>query len=325
MAFFGLEADMAGDDRGLAGELDVAYSTAEEFGRLALEWLTDGVRFLAGDVSDEILAGPPLKPYWHKGVIDEEDPRFAVRVPPLWGDVSILYPPRNMFYAKPYSRTSLKRLAALAPELNEATVSLRRESASGRQACAVAVSRVGEDSGYARLLVWLYPGENGDYAADCPAVVFMRGFAERYAPVFGHVSYADSVTDAETQLEQALNRRPRHTLPEWDRYLRGYSWVTVIPAALAARVGGASGLRDSGAFARLDEVAGGSLWLQAASRWSEFRDDQASVDRVFNALAPVLPPGMPESYRVVRPASPLRPDLPEIRARYLLSARNAAD
>ena len=125
----GLEADMAGDDRGLVGELDVAYSSAEEFGRLVLEWLTEAVRFLAGDVSDEILAGPPLKPYWHRGVIDEGDPRFALRVPPLWGDVSILYPPRNMHYAKPYSRTSLKRLAALAPVLREATVSLRRESA----------------------------------------------------------------------------------------------------------------------------------------------------------------------------------------------------
>ena len=72
---------MAGDGRGVAGELDVAFSSAEEFGRLALEWLTDGVRFLAGDVSDEILAGPPLKPYWHSGVVDEEDPRFSLRMP----------------------------------------------------------------------------------------------------------------------------------------------------------------------------------------------------------------------------------------------------
>lgn len=316
---------MADDDRGLAGELDVAYSSAEEFGRLALEWLTEAVRFLAGDVSDEILAGPPLKPYWHKGVIDEEDPRFALRVPPLWGDVSILYPPRNMHYAKPYSRTSLKRLTALAPVLREATVSLHRESAGGRRACAVAVSRVGEDSGYARLTVWLYPGENGDYEADCPALVYMKGFAERHAPVFGHVSYADSVTEAETQLEQALRLQPRHTLPECDRYLRGYSWVTVVPAVLAAHVGGAGGLRDSGAFVTVDEVAGGSVWLQAASRWSEYREDQAVVDRVFEALARVLPPGAPKPYRVVRPASPLLPDLPEIRLRYLISARDAAD
>lgn len=316
---------MAGDDRRLAGELDIAYSSAEEFGRLALEWLSEAVQFLAGDVSDEILAGPPLKPYWHTGVIDEEDPRFALRVPPLWGDASILYPPRNMHYAKPYSRTSLKRLCALAPVLREATVSLHRESAGGRRACAVAVSRVGEGSGYARLLVWLYPGENGDYAADCPAVVFMRGFAERHAPLFGHVSYADSVPHPETQLEQALNRHPRHTLPEWDRYLRGYSWVTVIPAVLAAQVGGAGGLRDSGAFARVDEVAGGSLWLQASSRWGEYREDQAVVDRVFEVLARVLPPGTPDSYRVVRPASPLLSDLPEIRVPYLLSARDAAD
>jgi hypothetical protein len=49
------------------------------------------------------------------------------------------------------------------------------------------------------------------------------------------------------------------------------------------------------------------------------------VDRVFEVLARVLLPGKPKSYEVIRPASPLLPDLPEIRAPYLLSARDAAD
>jgi hypothetical protein len=133
------------------------------------------------------------------------------------------------------------------------------------------------------------------------------------------------VPEAETQLEQALNRHPWQTLPEWDRHLRGYSWVTVVPAVLAAQLGGAGGLRDSGAFARVDEVAAGSLWLQAAARWGEYREDQAVADRIFEVLARVLPPGKPESYEVIRPASPLLPDLPEIGAPYLLSARDAAD
>jgi hypothetical protein len=320
-----LEADVTSAGRGLAGELNVAFSSAEEFGLLALEWLTEGVRFLAGDISDELLVGPPLQPYWHRGAVAEEDPGFSAHMPPLWGDVSILYPPRNMHYAKPYSRTSLRRLAALAPVLRETTVSLYREPAAGSRGCRLSVSRVGEDSGYAGLLAWLYPGEDGDYAAGCPAVAFMRGFAERHAPVFGHVSYARAVSHEETQLEQALNRHPGHTLPEWDRYLRGYSWVTVVPAVLAAQVGGAGGLRDSGAFASVDEVAGGSLWLQATSRWSEYSEYQVAVDRVFEALAPVLPPGAPKPYEVVRPASPMVPDMPEIRVPYLLSARDAAD
>jgi hypothetical protein len=46
--------------------------------------LTEGTQVLAGDVSDEILAGPPLQPYWHEGV-SEDDPRFGAVMPALWG------------------------------------------------------------------------------------------------------------------------------------------------------------------------------------------------------------------------------------------------
>ncbi len=64
---------------------------------------------------------------------------------------------------------------------------------------------------------------------------------------------------------------------------------------LAARLGGAGALRGNGAFAIVDEVAGGSVWLQATRRWSEWAGGQAAVDQVFDVLAPVLPPGMPRA------------------------------
>jgi hypothetical protein len=311
--------------RWLTAELDVAYSSPQEFGQVALAWLTEGVQALAADLSAEILAGPPLKAPRDSGVIDESDPRFKAQEPPLWGDVEILYPPRNRSYVKPYSRTSLKRLDTLATEMREAIVSLQKEVDGPPRSHALEVIREGEDRGYARLLTWLDPDSSGEFSADGAAAVFLRGFADRHAPVFGHVSPVNSARNGETQLEQALIRYPRHAVWEWDRYLRGYSWVTVVPAELAGRLGGAAGLRASGVFAVVEEVAGGSLWLQATPRWSQYAGDQVVVDRVFDVLAPVLPPGKPLPYKLVRPAMPGAPDLPEIRAPYLVSLRDAAD
>ena len=315
---------MAADGRDIIGEIDVAFSSAEEFGRIAMAWLTDGVRLVAGDISDEILAGPPLKPYWHEGggTVNEWDPAFHARQPPLWGEISVLYPPRNRHYWKPYSKTSLKRLEALAPVMEKATAALRKEANDDVRKYEWNVIREGEDSGFARLMVSVNPNTDGDYAADCPEVAFMRGFAEQHDPVFGHISYVASPSDGKTQLEQALILRPRNTLAEWDHYLRGYSWVTVIPAVLAAEIGGMRGLRDSGAFAFVDEVSGGSLWLQATRRWSEFAGDQVVVDRVFEGLAPVLPPGEPLSGL---PVGISVPGVPTEVVPFLLAIRDAGE
>lgn len=60
--------------------------------------------------------------------------------------------------------------------------------------------------------------------------------------------------------------------------------------------------------------------ILAASRWSEYRAER--VERVFEALAPILPPGMPEFGELVRPGAP---GVPEIRVPYLLSIRDAAE
>lgn len=308
------------ESRSLVGEVDIPYYSAEEFGELALAWLTEGVRLLAGDISDEILARPPLKPYWHSGVMHEEDPRFYIQEPPLWGDVSILYPPRNKHYAKPYSKTSLKRLEALAPTLVDAEVSLRKETDGQERSCALHVVRIGEEAGFARLLVWIDPETGGRLDAGPPELRLLRDFAERFRVVFGHVSRGSH--SAETELEQALILRPRRTIPEWDQRLRGYSWVTIVPRVLADRVGGPAGLRASGAFADVTEMPHDAVWLQATQTWDEYAGDQSAIERVFEALAPVLPAGKPHTKDIIRPGAP---GMPELSIPYLVSARDAAE
>lgn len=84
--------------------------------------------------------------------------------------------------------------------------------------------------------------------------------------------------------------------------LRGYTWVTVLAAELAAKLGGAQALEKSGAFHTVSELRSGAVWLRATSTINEFTGER--VRRVFEALAPVLLTGEAEvpaneSYRIV--------------------------
>lgn len=118
-------------------------------------------------------------------------------------------------------------------------------------------------------------------------------------PGFGHVSYAYGL--GATALEDCLppqnypprQREPEYTIAQSRRYLRGYSWVTIAPQELVARLGGGAGLASTGAFMRVEEMASGGLWLQATERFDEFQGE--IVARVFAALAPILRPGLPVS------------------------------
>jgi hypothetical protein len=313
------------EGKDLTGELDVVFSSPEEFGRIAMAWLDEGVRALAGDISEEILAGPPLKPYWHEGVIREEDPRFEPDKPSLWGEVRIVYPSRSGgHYMKPYGRTSLKRLAALAPTLKSADVTLERSAGEAWSVHILQVRREGEESGHARLVLPVRAAP--DYTSERPDIAFLRDFARRHEVAFGHVSPVSPSLPGDTQLELALRRHTWQTLPEWNRYLRGYSWITVVPGVLASRLGGAAGLRDNGAFAAVEELAGGAVWLEATPLWSEYSGDQAAVDRVFEALVPVLPAGMPEAADEVPQPQPGRGrGFTFIEVPYLLSVRDPAE
>ncbi len=65
-----------------------------------------------------------------------------------------------------------------------------------------------------------------------------------------------------------------------------YSWVTVVPTGLVARLGGAADLASSGAFFEVSELPDGSVWLRATKTIDEF--DAARSAAVAAALGPVL-------------------------------------
>jgi hypothetical protein len=74
--------------------------------------------------------------------------------------------------------------------------------------------------------------------------------------------------------------------------LRGYAWLTIIGQELADRLGSVDVLTASGVFWEVAPLAKGAVWLQATE---DFRDyDQATAERLFAMLAPVLRPGLPE-------------------------------
>lgn len=73
--------------------------------------------------------------------------------------------------------------------------------------------------------------------------------------------------------------------------MRGYNWLTILPQELTAAVGGADGLRTSGAFTEVQPLAAGGVWLRATDNFADY--DLAAAEPVFRTLAPILPPGKP--------------------------------
>ncbi|MGP2438475.1 hypothetical protein [Streptomyces sp. JW3] len=134
----------------------------------------------------------------------------------------------------------------------------------------------------------------GDRIADpvfCAGLLdFLATALDSANPVFARVDHRNFHDTPD--LEAALRRTHRRYLLESRTYLRGYSWVTGVPGELAARLGGASRLAATGVFHAVRELRGGGLLLQATETLAGY-DDRA-MRGVFQALAPVLPPGIPE-------------------------------
>lgn len=91
--------------------------------------------------------------------------------------------------------------------------------------------------------------------------------------------------------------------------LHGYTWVTVVGAELAERLGGAYALTATDAFHEISELPNGAIWLRATPAINEFRGEQ--VRMVFEALAPILLTGVAkfefgEEYRIVEGADAAR-------------------
>jgi hypothetical protein len=108
-------------------------------------------------------------------------------------------------------------------------------------------------------------------------------------PAFGYVEY-DQFSET-SNLDVALRRNPNDYLGTSRCLLRGYAWTTICPEELVGRLGGVDSLRATGAFTRVLPLERGAV-LQSTETVAGFSDD--AMNAVFEALGPVLPPGMPK-------------------------------
>lgn len=138
----------------------------------------------------------------------------------------------------------------------------------------------------------------------------VRWVCDRYNVVYGHLSYhhACEMTERERFLRGEAGD-PTLNTPRWRSELRGYSWLMVISADVAVRLGGADSLRDSQAFHSVIALPNGSLLLQATPTFREYRGP--AVENVYRAVRDVLVtgefralspmPGVPPAHMVVLP------------------------
>jgi hypothetical protein len=85
---------------------------------------------------------------------------------------------------------------------------------------------------------------------------------------------------------------PDASITKSRQVLQDYCWITIVPPELAARLGGATALRSSGAFCEVSELTEGSVWLRATPTINEFTGER--IEAVLRALAPVLLTGRTE-------------------------------
>ncbi|MER7179827.1 hypothetical protein ABT404_10145 [Streptomyces hyaluromycini] len=129
-----------------------------------------------------------------------------------------------------------------------------------------------------------------DDVESCAALVdFLHVALDASNPTFGRIEWRNF--NELTNLDAVLRRNKRTSRRESRRFLRGYAWATVCPAELAARLGGAGALESSGAFHRVLPLRAGGVLLQASETLGGYTDQV--MERVFETLAPVLPPGEP--------------------------------
>jgi hypothetical protein len=121
-------------------------------------------------------------------------------------------------------------------------------------------------------------------------------FADQVNPAFGHIAYYEQ---GSTAFEAGLRNIDAVPPPQWWSFprvltacrdwLRGYSWLTILPEELLDRVGGLDALAGSGAFAEVRPLTAGGVWLLATDDYRDFGD--GALLRVFHTLTPALRPG----------------------------------
>ena len=120
----------------------------------------------------------------------------------------------------------------------------------------------------------------------------IRQAADRLNPSFGQIDYWRD--KGKTALERCSTwpaRNPQLTIPQTRERLRGYAWLTIASQEVAEKLGGAAALAATGAFAEVEPLTEGGVWLLATEDFTDYGMNAAEA--VFHAVAPALPTGMP--------------------------------
>jgi hypothetical protein len=162
-----------------------------------------------------------------------------------------------------------------------------RAVADDGSVCEVKATRVVDDDPWLRLHAYTSLPTVAGYDR---WVDFLAGVLDGADPAYAEISTTNaSFTD--TELDRALRRTAGDSLDQAREYLRGYAWVTVVPAELLRRLGTPDDLARSGALAEARPLSGGGALLRATPTPEEF--DRPALERLFRLLAPVLPAGRP--------------------------------
>ncbi len=286
---------VAGD---LQAELTVRVDSADEFAQLAADWLTDARAELFPELSHGLQDEQPELPD------DEEDPAEPVLGPPgaTWATLARQRTPTPSDWGEPgYSARAWQRLlSSLArdyPYLVQ--IWMTPLDAAGQlsgegSTASLAVHRSPAHPQWVRFEAKAGPGTGwpGSAPVQDTWASFAKEWATRLGACYGHISDdADIYATALERATQGAEVDPP-AVPRCHQVLRGYSWVTICAAELAARLGGASALAASAAYQEVTELPGGQVFLRATTLIEEYQG--AALQRVFGTLAPVLLPGRPD-------------------------------
>jgi hypothetical protein len=125
-----------------------------------------------------------------------------------------------------------------------------------------------------------------DPVREAAAVAFLERMVRQADADYAEIGFGYG--NLQTSVDQITYTSLPETLGLARELLRGYAWLTLVPATLVPRVGGVAGLRASGAFVAVDELANGAVLLRATEHFEDYQDADAA--KVFDVLRPVLRP-----------------------------------
>jgi hypothetical protein len=248
-------------------------------------WFGDGFRVLGADLATELETRPPLN---QAAIRTSRD--YGI-VGEAWASMSGaqgVTDKRPGVFA--YSEANFKRLLEhWVPRLLFAThITLYRIDEHGRPGQRGKVSlearHMERDQSYLQMEAWFPPGRVTSVQRP-DTLRWWRSAADFLNPTYGEISdgyYMTTKWELSHRLIAELD-----TIPKGNELLRGYSWITIAGQQVGDRLGGADGLLETGAFAKVEHLANGGYWLQATETLEDY-DVEAEV-RVHQALQAVLP------------------------------------